>query len=65
MSNKFSVGQIVDFDLRSAPKFKTCGPYEVRRVLPLEDAKSQRYAIKSKTELFERGANEWELVAAG
>ncbi len=64
MANKFSVGQFVDFDLKSVPKFKASGPYEVRRVLPLEDASAQRYAIKSKAELFERGANEWELVAA-
>jgi len=63
--NKFSVGQIVDFDLRAVPKFETSGPYKVTRVLPADDARSQRYAIKSLTEAFERGANEYKIVATG
>jgi len=31
--------------------------------LPAEDARSQRYTIKSKSEAFERSANEYEIVA--
>ena len=61
--NKFSVGQSVDFDLKVVTKFKTSGPYQVMRVLPAEDARSQRYTIKSKSEAFERSANEYEIVA--
>jgi hypothetical protein len=64
-SHKFSVGQIVDFDRRVAPKAKTCGPYQVMRVLPADDVRSQRYHIKSETEPFARTANEYEIVAAG
>jgi hypothetical protein len=63
--HKFSVGQIVDFDTTVAPKLKSRGPYQVMRVLPAEDVSSQRYHIKSKTEPFERAANEYEIVAAG
>ena len=65
MTHKFSVGQIVDFDLKVVPKLKTSGPYKVMRVLPADDVKSQRYTIKSKTEPFERSANEYEIVATG
>jgi hypothetical protein len=63
--NKFSVGQIVDFDLKSVSKSKTRGPYKVMRVLPADDIRSQRYTIKSSSEAFERSANEYEIVAAG
>jgi hypothetical protein len=63
--HKFSVGQIVDFDRTVAPKLKSCGPYQVIRVLPADDIRSQRYHIKSKTEPFDRTANEYEIVAAG
>ena len=62
--HKFSVGQIVDFDLRVAPKLKSRGPYKVMRVLPHEDGGLQRYYIKSPTEPFERTANEYEIIAA-
>jgi hypothetical protein len=63
--HKYSVGQIVDFDARVAPKMKTRGPYKVMKVLPFEDGGSQRYYIKSQTEPFERTANEYEIIAAG
>ena len=63
--NKFTVGQIVDFGALAVPRLKTSGPYKVIRVLPSEDAKAQRYTIKSTTEAFERSANEYEIVAAG
>lgn len=62
-ARKFAVGQIVDFDQQHMPWLKPAGPYEVTRVLPAEDAKSQTYRVKSKTELFERSAKEDEIVA--
>ncbi len=60
--HKFSVGQIVDFDANARPKFKASGPYEVTRVFPAEDADTQRYQLKSRTEPFHRTANEYEIV---
>jgi hypothetical protein len=62
--SKFTIGQIVDFDLQAFPQYKASGPYKVTRVLPAEDARPQRYTIKSTTEAFERNANEYEIVAA-
>ncbi|MGO9742934.1 MAG: hypothetical protein ACLPN5_15770 [Roseiarcus sp.] len=41
------------------------GPFQVTRVLPAEDARSQSYRIKSKAEPFERSAKEYEIVAVG
>jgi hypothetical protein len=61
--HKFAIGQIVDFDTRLAPMPRPTGPYEVTRVLPAEDARTQAYRIKSKAEPFERSAKEYEIVA--
>jgi hypothetical protein len=60
---KFAVGQVVDFDRKLSPPPRSMGPYEVTRVLPSEDARSQTYRIKSKAEPFERSAKEYEIVA--
>ncbi len=61
--HKFVIGQVVDFNrkLRSMPG----GPYEVVGVLPVDDADSPTYRIKSKAEPFARAARETELVAVG
>ena len=61
---KFAIGQMVDFDTRVAWMPKPSGPFEVVRVLPSEDANSQTYRIKSKSEPFERSVKEYEIVAA-
>ena len=63
--HKFAIGQIVDFDARVTPMPRPVGPYEVTRVLPAEDVRSQAYRIKSKAEPFERSAKEYEIVAVG
>jgi len=63
VSHKFAVGQVVDFDRKLLPSLRSSGPYEVTRVLPAEDARSQTYRIKSKAEPFERSAKEYEIVA--
>ncbi len=63
--HKFAIGQLVDFDTRITAMPKPNGPYEVVRVLPAEDVRSQTYRIKSRTEPFERSANEYEIVAVG
>jgi hypothetical protein len=63
-SHKFAIGQIVRFDTKVTPLLRPQGPYEVTRVLPAEDAQSQTYRIKSKSEPFERIAKEYEIVAA-
>jgi hypothetical protein len=63
--HKFAIGQIVDFDTKITPSPRPNGPYEVLRVLPAEDARTQTYRIKSKAEPFERSAKEYEIVAVG
>ena len=63
VSHKFAVGQVVDFDRKLLPSLRSSGPYEVTRVLPAEDARSQTNRIKSKAEPFERSAKEYEIVA--
>lgn len=62
-AHKFVVGQIVEFDRKLLPSLRSAGLYEVTRVLPAEDARSQTYRIKSKGEPFERSAKEYEIVA--
>jgi hypothetical protein len=61
--HKFAIGQYVDFDTRVTPTTRPNGPYQVTRVLPAEDPRSQMYRIKSKSEPFERSAKEYEIVA--
>jgi len=63
IEHKFEVGQIVDFDRKLLPSPRPMGPYEVKRVLPAENAETQTYRIKSKAEPFERSAKEYEIVA--
>jgi len=60
---KFAIGQVVDFENRNAPSRKPTGPYEITRVLPMEDGSWQSYRIKSAAEPFERIAKEYEIVA--
>ena len=62
-AHKFAIGQFVEFDRKLAPTPKSAGPYEVTRVLPAENAETQTYRIKSKSEPFERSAKEYEIVA--
>ncbi len=62
---KFRIGQTVDFDAKVTPMPRPRGPFQVTRVLPAEDARSQSYRIKSKAEPFERSAKEYEIVAVG
>jgi hypothetical protein len=62
-THKFAVGQTVDFDRKLTRSLKSSGPFEVTRVLPAENVRSQTYRIKSKTEAFERSATEYEIVA--
>ncbi len=60
---KFTVGQLVEFEKSATPAFKPSGPYEVVRVQPADDVRLRAYRIKSKTEPFERSAREYEIVA--
>jgi len=60
---KFAIGQLVDFENRNTPARKPTGPYEVVRVLPMEDGSWRSYRIKSAAEPFERIAKEYEMVA--
>jgi hypothetical protein len=60
---KFAIGQLVDFDNRNSLPRKPTGPYEVIRVLPMEDGSLRSYRIKSGAEPFERIAKEYEIVA--
>ena len=60
---KFEIGQIVEHDTRSTPNSRPPGHYEIMRVLPSEGVGSRTYRIKSKSELFERSAKEFEIVA--
>jgi hypothetical protein len=62
-SPKFAIGELVDFDNRNAPTRKPTGPYEIVRVLPMEDGSWRSYRIKSVAEPFERIAKEYEIVA--
>jgi hypothetical protein len=60
---KFAIGQLVDFDNRNTSTRKPTGPYEVVRVLPMEDGSWRSYRIKSVAEPFERIAKEYEIAA--
>jgi len=59
---KFAIGQLVGFDNRLSLARKPTGPYEITRVLPMEDGSSRSYRIKTPAEPFERIAREFELV---
>jgi hypothetical protein len=60
---KFAIGQLVDFDNRNSTARKLTGPYEIVRILPLEDGSFRSYRIKSTAEPFERIAREYEIFA--
>ena len=60
---KFTIGQVVDYETPTAPAPRPSGPFEVTRVLPTDDGKSQAYRIKSKSEPFERSVKEYEITA--
>jgi hypothetical protein len=62
-SPKYAVGELVDFDNRTAAARKPTGPYAVTRILPVEDGGQPSYRVKSATEPFERIAKEYEIVA--
>ena len=62
-TQKFAIGQLVDFDSRNSPARKPSGPYAITRVLPLEDGSFRTYRINSVAEPFERSAKEYEIVA--
>ena len=61
---KFSVGQLVEFEKGATPVLKPIGPFEVLRVQPADDVRLHAYRIKSKAEPFERSAREYEIVAS-
>jgi len=61
--HKFRIGQIVDFDRKLTSLPRPRGPFEVTRVLPAEDGRSQTYRSERKAEPFERSAKEHEIVA--
>jgi hypothetical protein len=65
MIHKFVVGQAVDFVRRLPSMSRPSGPYEVVSVLPVDEANSPTYRVKSKAEPFARAARETDLVAVG
>jgi hypothetical protein len=62
---KFVIGQAVDFNSRLPSTPRPRGPFEVVSVLPVDDADSPTYRVKSKAEPFARAAKETDLVAIG
>ncbi len=63
--HKFAIGQAVDFDRKLPSMSRPTGPYEVVSVLPVDEANSPTYRVKSKAEPFARAAKEADLVAVG
>ncbi len=63
--HKFLLGQTVDFDTKLPSMSRPAGPFEVVSVLPVDEANSPTYRVKSKTEPFARAAKESDLVAIG
>jgi len=63
--HKFAIGQSVDFVRSVSSVSRPRGPYEVVRVLPVDEANSPTYRVKSKAEPFARVAREIDLVAVG
>ncbi len=60
---KFVIGQTVDFNSRLSSVARPRGPFEVVSVLPVDEANSPTYRVKSKAEPFARAAKEIDLVA--
>jgi hypothetical protein len=63
--HKFVIGQAVDFNSRLPSMSRPTGPFEVVRVLPVDEANSPTYRVKSEAEPFARAARECDLVAVG
>jgi hypothetical protein len=63
MTNKFTVGQAVDFNKKHP--WMSGGPYEVVSVLPAGEDDYPTYRVKSQAEPFARAAKEADLVAVG
>ena len=63
--HKFTIGQAVDFERRVPSMSRPNGPYEVVGMLPVDEANSPTYRVKSKAEPFARTAREIDLVAVG
>jgi hypothetical protein len=63
--HKFVIGQAVDFNRRLPSMSRPRGPFEVVSVLPVDEANSPTYRVKSKAEPFARAAKETDLVAVG
>ncbi len=61
--HKFVIGQAVDFDGKLPSMSRPKGPFEIVSVLPVEDASSLTYRVKSEAEPFSRAAKESDLVA--
>jgi hypothetical protein len=60
--HKFAIGQAVDFDGKLSMS-RPQGPFEIVSVLPVEDATSLTYRVKSQAEPFSRAAKESDLIA--
>ena len=63
--HKFLIGQAVDFNSRLPSMSRPSGPFEVVSVLPVDEANSPTYRVKSEAEPFARAAREFDLVAVG
>jgi hypothetical protein len=63
--HKFMIGQAVDFNSRLPSMSRPRGPFEVVSVLPVDEANSPTYRVKSQAESFSRVAKETDLVAVG
>ena len=61
--HKFAIGQTVDFARRLPSMSRPTGPYEVVSVLPMDEADSPTYRVKSQAEPFARAVRETDLVA--
>jgi hypothetical protein len=63
--HKFAIGQAVDFARSATSMSRPTGPFEVVGVLPVDEANSPTYRVKSNAEPFARIAREVDLVAVG
>ena len=63
--HKFLIGQAVDFNSRLPSMSRPSGPFEVVSVLPVDEANSPTYRVKSEAEPFARVAKETDLIALG
>jgi hypothetical protein len=52
--HKFLIGQAVDFNSRLPSMSRPSGPFEVMSVLPVDEANSPTYRVKSEAEPFAR-----------